>query len=81
MRFIYAEYNMYHNSVDITTFDGYILRIDCNMAEDGLRTTLCSQCALDSLAIDNPLEYARLALDGSLNSDCLFRYSCPFTNP
>ena len=81
MRFIYAEYNMYHNSVDITTFDGYILRIDCNMAEDGLRTTLCSQCALDSLAIDNPLEYARLVLDGSLNSDCLFRYSCPFTNP
>lgn len=21
MRFIYAEYNMYHNSVDVTTFD------------------------------------------------------------
>ena len=36
MRFIYAEYNMYHNSVDITTFGGYILRIDCNVAEDGL---------------------------------------------
>ena len=28
MRFMYAEYNMYHNSVDVTTFDGYILRID-----------------------------------------------------
>lgn len=66
MRFIYAEYNMHHNGVDITTFDGYILRIDCNKAEDGLRTTPCSQCALDALAIDEPLEYARLALDGSL---------------
>jgi len=66
MRFIYAEYNMHHNSVDITTFDEYILRIDCNKAEDGLRTTPCSQCTLDALAIDEPLEYARLALDGSL---------------
>jgi hypothetical protein len=46
MQFIYAEYNMYHNSVDITTFDGYLLRIDCNKAEDGLTTTPCSQCAL-----------------------------------
>lgn len=51
MRFIYAEYNMYHNSIDVTTFDGYILRIDCNKAEEGLRTTPCSQCALDALAI------------------------------
>ena len=30
---------MYHNSIDITTFDGYILRIDCNKAEEGLKTT------------------------------------------
>jgi len=66
MRFIYAEYNTYHNNFDVTTFDGYILRIDCNIAEDGLRTTPYSQCALDALAIDEPLEYARLALDGSL---------------
>ena len=66
MKFIYTEYNMYHNSIDVTTFDGYILRIDCNVAEDGLRTTPVSRCALNSLAIDEPLEYARLALDGSL---------------
>ena len=58
MKFIYAEYNMYHNSVDVTTFDGYILRIDCNVAEDVLQTTPGSQCALDALAIDEPLEYA-----------------------
>ena len=57
---------MYHNSVDVTTFDGYILRIDCNVAEDRLRTTPRSQCALDALAIDEPLEYARLTLDGNL---------------
>ncbi len=57
---------MYHNSIDVTTFDGYILRIDCNVAEDGLRTTPCSQCALDALAIDAPLEYARLYLEGNM---------------
>ena len=51
---------------DVTTFDGYILRIDCNVAEDRLRTTPRSQCALDALAIDEPLEYARLTLDGNL---------------
>lgn len=54
------------SSIDVTKFDAYLLRIDCNVAEDGLRTTPCSQCALDALAIDNPLEYARLALDGNL---------------
>lgn len=43
MRFIYAEYSMYNNSVDVTTFYGYILRVDCNVAEEGLRTTPCSQ--------------------------------------
>ena len=63
MKLIYAEYNMYHNSIDVTTFDGYVLRIDCNVAEDGLRTTPGSQCALNSL---EPLEYATLALDGNL---------------
>ena len=56
MKLIYAEYNMYHNSIDVTTFDGYVLRIDCNVAEDGLRTTPGSQCALNALAIDEPLE-------------------------
>lgn len=66
MRFIYAKYNMYHNSFNVTTFDGYILRIDCKVAEDALRTTPCSHCALDVLAINEPLEYARLTLDGNL---------------
>lgn len=37
-----------------------------NVAENGLRTTPCSQCALYVLAIDELLEYARLALDGNL---------------
>ena len=66
MRFIHATYNMLYNSIDVTTFDGYILRIDCEKAEEGLKTTPCSECALNALAIDNPLEYARLYLDGCM---------------
>lgn len=45
---------------------GLFFTIDCNVAEDGLRTTPGSQCALDALAIDEPLEYARLYLDGNI---------------
>ena len=66
MRFINARYNSNYNSIDITTFDNILLRIECNKAEEGTRTTPGSQCALNALAIDEPLEYARLALDGEM---------------
>ena len=66
MNTIYAEYNMYHNSIDIYTSAGYMLRIDCNKAEDGLKATPCSQCQLNALAIDEPLEYVKLYLDGTM---------------
>ena len=66
MKFIYATYNQRCNSIDITTFDNMLLRIDCNKAEDGLKTTPNSQCALNALSIDNPMEYARLALTGEM---------------
>lgn len=33
MNTIFAEYNMYHNSIDIYTYARYMLRIDCNKAE------------------------------------------------
>ena len=70
MRLVYAEYNPQANSIDVTTFENYILRIDCNKAEDGLKTTPCSQNSLNALAIDEPLEYARLALDEEMQA-CL----------
>ena len=68
MRLIYAEYNPQTNSIDVSTFESYILRIDCNKAEDGLITTPCSQNSLNALAIDEPLEYVRLALDGEMQA-------------
>ena len=66
MNIIYADYNIYHNSIDICTYAGYILRIDCAKAEKGLKTTPNSECALNALAIDNPVKYARLYLDGTM---------------
>lgn len=44
-------------------FTGYMLRIDCWEAEKDLKITPGSDCVLDALAIDEPLEYARLYLD------------------
>lgn len=66
MNILYAEYNIHHNGIDIDTTAGYLLRIDCWEAEKGPRTTPCSECALNTLAIDEPLEYARLYLAGNL---------------
>ena len=68
MRLIYADYNPQMNSIDVTTFENYILQIDCNMAEEGVRTTPCSQNSLNALAVDESLEYARLALDGEMQA-------------
>ena len=66
MRTIFAEYNPKRNSIDVYTSVGYMLRIDCWEAEKDLKTTPGSDCALNPLAIDEPLEYARLYLDGNL---------------
>ena len=66
MNMIYATYNIHHNSIDVYTHAGYFLRIDCNKAEEGLKTTPCSECALNALALNEPLEYARLYLEGNM---------------
>ena len=66
MRTIFTEYNPKCNSIDVYTSVGYMLRIDCLEAEKDLKTTPGSDCALNTLAIDEPLEYARLYLDGTM---------------
>ncbi len=61
---VYAEYNQQCNCIEIRNIDlGIIFRLNCNEWEDGLKTTPNSQGALDALAIDDPLEYARLMLN------------------
>ena len=66
MKTIFAEYNPRRNSIDVSTSAGYMLRIDCWEAEKYLKTTPGSDYALNALAIDEPLEYARLYLDGNM---------------
>ena len=63
IKLIHIRYNPMHNCIVINHYNGYIHWIDCNQAESGIRTTPNSQLRLNALAIDNPLEYARLALD------------------
>ena len=62
----YAEYNTRHNSIDVMTSAGYLLRVNCEKAEEGLRTTPGSECALNALALDKPLEYVELYLNGEM---------------
>ena len=61
MRTIFAEYNPKRNSIDVYTSAGYMPRIDCWETEKNLKTTSGSDCALNALTIDEPLEYARLS--------------------
>lgn len=63
MRLIYARCNPLTNSTDAATFEKYIVRIECNKAEDGLQTAPCSQSALNVLEVDDPPEYARPVFD------------------
>ena len=63
---IFATYNPHRNSIDVYTSAGYMLRIDCWEAEKNLKTTPGSDCALNALATDEPLEYAKLYLDGMM---------------
>ena len=48
MRFIHATYNMLHNCIDVTTFDGYVLRIDCGKSGKRIKNNamlrMCLKC-------------------------------------
>ncbi len=56
MNIIYVTYNIHHNGIDVYTYAGYVLRIDCNKAKEGIKAAPCSECALNTLAIDEPLD-------------------------
>lgn len=66
MNMVFAEYNMHHNSIDVATTAGYLSRIACGKAEERLKITSGSECALNALIIDIPLEYAKLYLDANI---------------
>lgn len=67
-RIVYCKDDDRRGNHENTSFDFLGLRIDCNEAEEGLKTTPCSECALNALAIDEPLEYARLYFEGNMQT-------------
>lgn len=68
MKIHFAYYNQYKNGIDIAFADNIILFLSCAEAEKNLHTTPNSQRLIDNLAIEEPLKYAMLALDGELQA-------------
>ena len=66
---IYARYNEQKNCIYVIVYEaGYVLRLDCCKWEDGIKTTLNSQGKLATLAIDDPIEYVRIAMDEEMQT-------------
>jgi hypothetical protein len=67
-----VEYQLEFSQFFISVFSLFqlinrpIVEITKINAEKNLKTTPGSDCALNTLAIDEPLEYARLYLDGNM---------------
>ena len=69
MKMVRGFYNEQNNSVNIVNYDvGYIISLDCEKWEQSLRTSSNSQGRMDALAIDQPIEYARLMLSGEMQT-------------
>lgn len=67
MRMIRGFYNGQNNTVNVVHLDnGLIISLDCGKWEQNLRTSPNSQGRMDALAIENPVEYVRLMLDGEM---------------
>ena len=69
MKMVRGFYNEQNNTVNIVNYDsGYIISLDCEKWEQSLRTSSNSQGRMDALAIDQPIEYARLMLSGEMQT-------------
>ena len=66
MRINFAYYNQYKNGIEIAFTDNTLLFLSCAVAEDGLQTTPNAHRLIDNLAIEDPRQYAALAMDGAL---------------
>ena len=67
MRMIRCFYNEQNNTVNVVYLDnGLIISLDCGKWEQNLRISPNSQGRMDALAIDDPVEYVRLMLNGEM---------------
>ena len=58
--------NTIHTETALTFIPVQAICSALTVVEKNLKTTPGSDCALNALAIDEPLEYARLYLDGTM---------------
>lgn len=79
MKIHFTYYNQYKIGIDIAFANNTLLFLSCAEAEKNLHTTPNSQRLIDNLAIDEPLKYAALALDGELQvlADAMDEDWCP----
>lgn len=68
MKIYFAYYNQYQNRIDIAFTDNTLLFLSYSEVEKNLHTTPNSQRLIVNLAIEEPLKYAALALDGELQA-------------
>ena len=80
MKIHFACYNQFKNGINIAFADNSLLFLSCTEAETGLHTTPNSQRLIDNLAIEEPITYAALALDGELQewADAMDEDWCPY---
>ena len=79
MKINFAYYNQFKNGIDISFADNTLLFLSCAEAENGLHTTPNSQRLIDNLAIEDPLAFVAMALDGELQdwSNAMDEDWCP----
>lgn len=79
MKIHFAYYNQFKNGIDIAFADNTLLFLSCAQAEKGLHTTPNSQRLIDNLAIEDPLAYTAMALNGELQdwADTMDEDWCP----
>ena len=80
MKIHFACYNQFKNGIDIAFADNTLLFLSCVEAEKELHTTPNSQRLIDNLAIEDPLSYVAMALDGELQAwaDAMDEDWCPY---
>ncbi len=68
MKLLSCSFNLDTACVEILFDDGSSLMIDCTVIENQYGTTLRRRSELDWLIYNEPLSYAQMLLDGSLES-------------
>lgn len=66
MKLLSCSFNMDTTNVEVLFDDGSSLMIDCNAIENQFGTTMRRRTELDWLIYNEPLSYAQMLLDGSM---------------